>query len=249
MRHATPAWLPCPADRLFRVWPTPSWSQVRCLPIRLDGGTAPAAWPKTLVLAPRASSRRSMILRHGRIVPGCPEIGFRRSHPFAIPADTHRPVANIPWRSAMTSADAVLEVRLRSGLSWEMLSELFNVSHRTLQHWANGKAPSARREQEIRRTLDSVRHLDEGDRRATRDRLLATTNGPSLFALLVERRFVDVMRLPKGAAPKDRKRRTTRLSEDEWAMRQPPPPFVLLDTISGELEIPVGRSRIVRPAR
>ena len=189
-----------------------------------------------------------MILRWGRILPGCPEIGFRRSHPFAIPADTHRPVANIPWRSAMTSADAVLEIRLRSGLSWEMLSDLFNVSHRTLRHWANGKAPSARREQEIRRTLDAVRHLDEGDRRATRDRLLATTNGPSLFALLVERRFVDVMRLPKGAAPKDRKRRTTRLSEDEWAMRQPPPPFVLLDTISGELEIPVGRARIVRPA-
>ena len=150
--------------------------------------------------------------------------------------------------TGQSTAEVVLELRRRSGLTWELLSELFNVSRRTVHHWANGRAPSAQHEREIRLTLNAIRHLDEGDCRATRDRLLSITNGLTLFDLLVERRYADVMCQPKGAAPKIAGRRVTALSEDEWARRQPPPPAILLDTITDQPELPVGKVRIVRPA-
>jgi len=146
------------------------------------------------------------------------------------------------------TAEAVLELRRRSGLTWELLSQLFNVSRRTVHNWANGRAPSMQHEQDIRLTLDAIRHLDEGDRRAMRDRLLTTTNGRSIFGLLAERRYEEVMCQPAGVAPGNASRRTTALSEDEWAKRQPPPPAILLDTIADLPELPVGKTRIIRPA-
>ena len=148
-----------------------------------------------------------------------------------------------------TAAEAVLELRRRSGLTWELLSELLNVSRRTIHHWANGKAPSAQHEREIRRALDAIRHLDEGDRRATRDRLLTTTNGLSPFDLLAKRRYADVLRQTAGTASTVAGRRHTALSEEEWAKRQPLPPVLLLDAIGERPEIPGGKSRVARPVR
>lgn len=105
--------------------------------------------------------------------------------------------AGVPVRQS--TAEAVLEIRRRSGLTWESLSELFNVSRRTVHHWANGRAPSTSHEMDIRRTLDAVRHIDEGNQRATRDRLLATFHGTSLFEMLADRRYADVLQQKAGA--------------------------------------------------
>ncbi len=148
-----------------------------------------------------------------------------------------------------TTAEAVLELRRRSGLTWDLLSELFNVSRRTVHHWANGKAPSAQHEREIRWTLDAVRHLDEGNRRATRDRLLTAANGLSPFDLLATSRYADVLRQTAGAAAANSVHRQAALSEDEWARRRPTPPALLLDATGDRPEIPVGKTRIARPAK
>ena len=148
-----------------------------------------------------------------------------------------------------TTAEAVLELRRRSGLTWDLLSELFNVSRRTVHHWANGKAPTAQHEREIRWTLDAVRHLDEGDRRATRDRLLKVANGQTLFDLLATRCYADVLRQTAGAATTNFVHRQAVLSEHEWARRRPPPPALLLDAIGDRPEMPVGKTRIASPSR
>ena len=158
------------------------------------------------------------------------------------------PITGTYVPAGQTTAEAILELRRRSGLTWELLSELFNVSRRTVHHWANGKAPTAQREREIRETLDAVRHLDEGESRATRDRLLTVANGLSLFDLLAERRYADVLRQTAGTASTTAGRRHTALSEDEWERRRPPPPALLLDAIADRPEVPVGKVRIVRPA-
>lgn len=155
---------------------------------------------------------------------------------------THAPVGQ-------TTSEAILELRRRSGLTWELLSEIFNVSRRTVHHWANGKPPSAQHEWEVRRTLDAVRHLDEGDRRATRDRLLTAANGLSLFDLLTERRYADVLDQTAGTASTNANRRHAALSEDEQAKRRPTPPVLLLDAITDRPNLPVGKARIVHPVR
>ena len=148
-----------------------------------------------------------------------------------------------------STAEAVLEIRRRSGLTWESLSELFNVSRRSVHHWANGRTPSTRHEMDIRRTLDAVRHIDEGNQRATRDRLLATFHGTSLFEMLADRRYADVLQQEMGAASIVSGRQLAALSEDEWARRRPTRPDRLLESIQDRPEIPATAARIVRPAR
>ena len=148
-----------------------------------------------------------------------------------------------------STAEAVLEIRRRSGLTWESLSNLFNVSRRTIHHWANGRAPSTHHEMEIRRTLDAVRHLDEGNQRATRDRLLATFHGASLFDMLADGRYADVLQQTAGAASIASGRHRAALSVDEWSRRQPTRPDRLLESIQDRPEIPAAAARIVHPAR
>ena len=46
---------------------------------------------------------------------------------------------------AESTAEAIMEIRRRSGLTWQELGDLFDVSRRSIHHWANGKA-SQRRE-------------------------------------------------------------------------------------------------------
>jgi len=104
------------------------------------------------------------------------------------------PITKTSTPVSQSTGEALLEIRLRSGLTWEMLGELFNVSRRTVHHWASGKAPSASHEHRIRRTLDVIRHLDEGTQRTTRARLLTIEKDRSLFELLAESRYGDAMR-------------------------------------------------------
>ena len=202
---------------------------------RWDGAIYPASGGKTNVIA-------LDVFRYPRTTVG-PRQVLRMDTTSTGPASAERvPVGQ-------TTAEAVLELRRRSGLTWELVSEIFNVSRRTVLHWANGKAPSARREREIRRTLDAIRHIDEGDRRATRDRLRTTANGLSLFDLLAERHYSDVLSQTPGTASKNAAHRHASLSQDEWAKRRPTPPALLLDSIGDRPEMPVGKVRIARPAK
>ncbi len=170
--------------------------------------------------------------------------------PQAIPSmdgTSSGPEARTCIPARQTTDEALLELRRRSGLTWELLSELFNVSRRSVHHWANGRAPSAQHELEIRWVLDAIRHLDEGNRHATHDRLLTATNGLSPFDLLVCRRYTDVLRLSAGAGAVEVGCHYTALSDEEWAKRRPPPPALLLDSVQDRPAAPVGKVRIAYP--
>ena len=148
-----------------------------------------------------------------------------------------------------STGEALLEIRLLSGLTWELLGELFKVSRRTIHYWANGRAPSAQHEYDIRRTLDVIRHLDEGSQRATRDRLRAIENGASIFELLAESRYDDVMRQAVGSDSVATLGRPIDISEKEWDRRRPATPDFLLGAIQDRPSIRVMSARVVRPAR
>ncbi len=166
-----------------------------------------------------------------------------------IDTTSTNPPKVIRLRFEQSTGQAVMEIRRRTGFTWELLSELFNVSRRTIHHWANGRQPSSKRERGIRKTLEAVRHLDEGSQRSTHDRLLSTIDGTSPFDLLVDHRYSDVMQLAAGSASVTNPRIRTPLSEDERARRRPTRPELLLDAIQESPKLPAMNARVIRPAR
>ena len=100
-----------------------------------------------------------------------------------------------------TAAHALCEIRMRSGLSWEQIGTLFGRSRRGIMSWSNGAQLSATEERDVWRALEAVRHIDEDvvSSEATRDRILGTDHDPSIFDLLAQRRYDEVLALPAGA--------------------------------------------------
>lgn len=148
-----------------------------------------------------------------------------------------------------SSGEAVLEIRRRSGLTWEQLSELFNVSRRSIHYWANGKPLSSQHEKNVRNTLLAIRHVDNGNQRDTRNRLLSIDDGESIFDLLANQKYEDVYRLVVGTESDIASRNRNSLSKDEWIRRRPPRPELLLDTLQDRPKISPNQARTVRPMR
>ena len=160
------------------------------------------------------------------------------------------PAGKIPFLyvPAETTGDAIMEIRRRSGLTWEELGDLFDVSRRSVHHWANGKPVSARHDRTIRSMLAAIRHLDRGDRAGTRALLLTVDQaaGVSTLDLLKDGRFEEATGRVAGVrAPVPH---PTPLSRTAWDARRPPAPVLLLGAEQERPEIPA-KVRTVRARR
>ena len=178
-----------------------------------------------------------------------PETGTSYDLPRSVERTTSGFASQVEHaRAGTTTAEAILEIRRRSGLTWEELSELFEVSRRSVHHWANGKTVSAKHDREIRGVLAAIRHIDEGSQAATRGRLLTThASEKSVFALLQARRFDEVMTQTGGAAVPAPQRLP--LSQQAQERRRPPAPALLLEAKQDRPNFPVSKARIARAAR
>ena len=181
-----------------------------------------------------------------------PPSGSATSNPYETPRPVERtttgPSGQIRHVPVESTAEAILEIRRRSGLTWEEMSDLFNVSRRSIHHWANGKPPSAGHERTLRQALAAIRGLDQGDRRGTRTRLLAVDHPAGLSALdmMREGRFDEIMAPAEGARTSRRPR--VPLSREAREARRPPPPMLLLEAEQGRPDVPA-RARAVRGVR
>ena len=158
------------------------------------------------------------------------------------------PAGQIEHATAESTAEAVMEIRRRSGLTWEELGDLFDVSRRSVHHWANGKPVSARHDRTIRRMLAALRHLDQGSRAGTRALLLSIDPAMGVFALdlLKEGRFDEAMGRVAGVrAPEPPRTPLSRAARDA---RRPPAPALLLGAEQERPHIPA-KVRAVRARR
>lgn len=157
------------------------------------------------------------------------------------------PIGRFDFASALTTSDAVLEIRRLSGLTWEELSDLFDVSRRSVHHWASGKVVSAKHERSVRQMLMAVRHLDRGSATDTRALLLtADAFGVSLVDLLKDGLYDDAM---SRAEPRPITGQLhVPLSQAALDARKPPAPALLLDATQGRLIVPA-KARVARAAR
>ena len=141
-----------------------------------------------------------------------------------------------------------MEVRRRSGLTWQELAELFEVSRRSVHHWANGKPVSAGNDRTIRRMLAAIRHLDRGSQLDNRALLLAVdqATGASTLDLLQAGRFDDAT--ARIAGDRMPELHPVPLSAAARDARRPPVPTLLLEGEQERPEIPA-KARAARPRR
>jgi len=150
--------------------------------------------------------------------------------------------ASEPTRSAIS------ELRRISGLTWEQLGQLFEVSRRSVHFWASGNPLNASNEERLLRVLDVVREGNRGDARSTRAALLEVTDGATPFDLLVSQRFDEARAvLGRGGAPPAPQ--LAELSAEAQRARMPLAPEELVDAKHDRVHRDPGRARAARAVR
>jgi transcriptional regulator with XRE-family HTH domain len=144
---------------------------------------------------------------------------------------------------------ALSELRRLSGLTWEQLAKLFNVSRRSLHFWASGQPLSRFNEEHLNRLLGTIRYIDRGSASLNRSLLLRPgSNGNPLFDLLVAGKYEEFKRVV-GAGNAPQKVELGALSEEERRMRMPLPPDVLANPLSDVSYRQTGKAKPARAAR
>lgn len=138
------------------------------------------------------------------------------------------PDGRVSVAGPVSTSHAVFEIRRLSGLDWDELAAVFDVSRSDICNWANGSVLSKREQSIVLRTLVAIRHVDRGTSDDTLSFLLENddTAGTSVLELLRSERFDEVMAMPSRAVSR---RPRPALSEDAKMLRCPAPPILLLD--------------------
>ena len=143
---------------------------------------------------------------------------------------------------------AVSEFRRLSGLTWDQLGQLFNVTRRSVHFWASGKPLNATNEQRLLQVLEVVRSADRGDARSNRSALFEVRDGDSPFALLKVGEF-EAAKARLGPGSGRRRVMLDELNSAAKADRRPLPPEELIDAMQDYVQRDVGRGRAARTVR
>lgn len=140
---------------------------------------------------------------------------------------------------------AVSELRRLSGLTWDQLAHLFEVSRRSVHFWASGKPLNAPNEEKLHNTLAVVRCIDRGSARANREYLVQVQeNGVSLLELLQQGEYEQVRSIAGTGAQRISLEQTP-LSAEAQLMREPLKPEELIEAIQEPL--PQKKKKTRRP--
>ncbi len=154
--------------------------------------------------------------------------------------------STLPGRSTQ---QAVNELRKLSGLTWDQLATLFNVSRRSVHFWASGQPLTSANEEKLNRILDVVEYISLGSASRNRSLLMdIADDGKSYLEMLAAgeyNRVKDI--LSDGNAPK--KPKSGQLSKAAELSRMPPHPADLVDSLQDSIHREVGKSRAAKSVR
>lgn len=139
---------------------------------------------------------------------------------------------------------AIHELKKLSGLTWDQLAQLFNVTRRTLHFWASGKPLNRFNEQNLHRALETIRYINRGS--ASINRRILSNQVP--FDLLVSGKYDEVKQL-LGAGHAPEKQRSSGLSVEAKSLRQPPKPDELINFSQSPVKRQKRRSRPAKSTR
>ena len=143
---------------------------------------------------------------------------------------------------------AILELHRLTGLTWEQLARLFQVARRSLHFWASGKPRNAANEEQLYRTLATIREIDRGSAIENRTLLFREQRGQIPFDLLASGRCAEVLALV-GRGPGRAPRKLRPLSPEAQAARTPRPPEDLTGALQDRVHEERGRSESATPTR
>jgi DNA-binding transcriptional regulator YiaG len=202
------------------------------------------------------SAAGAMLMRHLRepILVGCMLAGLGTSTAHAARGEPLRRAQRSAEQttaggivpSAQPAGAAIGELRRLSGLTWDQLARMFNVSRRSLHFWASGKPMTPSNEEHLHRVLAVLRKIDRGAASANRTALLGVCEDGSLpFDLLVEGDYERVISLlgPGGG----RHVSPPKLDEAARAARAPRPPEELVGALQDRIHPTSGRLLAAKP--
>lgn len=147
---------------------------------------------------------------------------------------------------AASAGGAIAELRRVSGLTWDQLARLFNVSRRALHFWASGKPMASGNEEHLQRLLSVVRKIDRGTASANRGLLLAAREDGSLpFDLLAIGDYDGALALL--ATGDARRVSLSTLTEAVRKARTPRRPDELVGALQDRIHPASGRLRAAKP--
>ena len=112
------------------------------------------------------------------------------------------------------------ELRRLTGLTWDQVASLFEVSRRAVHFWASGKPMAAAHQEHLQRSLGCLRAVDQGNAPANRHALFATNaEGIAPFDLLGKRQYeAFVLAMGRQAARSTTMTRPIRVSSERLPM-------------------------------
>ena len=150
--------------------------------------------------------------------------------------------------NAEATRQAISELRRLSGLTWEQLGVLFDVTRRSVHFWASGKGLNSGNEQRLLQVLDVVRAAYRGDARSTRAALFEVKNRTTAFILLTAGKFAEA-RAVLGVGAGLRKPAIAELSAAAKAHRKPLQPEELIEAQHDRVHRDRGKARVARTMR
>lgn len=204
-----------------------------------------------------STSAAGAMLRQVRepVLVGCMLAGLGTSTAYALPQDrewrSQRPMeqttAGAPVLVAQPVGAAIGELRRLSGLTWEQLARVFNVSRRSLHFWASGKPMAPSNEEHLQRVLAVVRKIDRGSASTNRTALFGVLEDGSIpFDHLIAGDYERaLMLLGHGEA----RRVSSRLSEAERGAREPLSPDDLVGALQDRIHPTSGRLLTAKPIK
>ncbi len=149
---------------------------------------------------------------------------------------------------AISTSQALSEVRMISGLTWDEIGKLFHVSRRSVHFWASGKPMNSMNEKFLMKVLDFFRRVDRGNARGNRAVIFQPHDGRIPFDLISEKNFTGAEQLlGRGVGRKESI--PSRIDYDERILRSPLPPEQLVDAMNDRIHRPSGKGRAVRTMR
>ncbi|MCG5053852.1 MAG: helix-turn-helix domain-containing protein [Myxococcales bacterium] len=202
------------------------------------------------------SAAGAMLMRQVRepILVGCMLAGLGTSTAHAREAETLRRAQRSAERtttgdllpSAQPAGAAIGELRRLSGLTWDQLARMFNVSRRSLHFWASGKPMTPSNEENLHRVLAVLRKIDRGSASANRTALLGVHEDGSIpFDLLVEGDYERVFSLLGTGG--GRRVSPPKLDKAARAARAPRPPEELVGALQDRIHPTSGRLLAAKP--
>ena len=153
-------------------------------------------------------------------------------HPIIVPSKAE----------SVQHRTSVAELRRLSGLTWEELADLMDVSPRSLHHWVSGKPASAEHQTRLQRLLGTLRRLDRGDSSQNRTLLLTPDHSGRLLLDLLKSEKYEASVALAGQQAAQRVSASTELSAAARASRTPPAPA---DLVQANQDRPRGSHRAV----